>query len=82
MLEQSMISNTNIKDQMYDNDEAKEWKECFFNKTIKVVNPSDSRLESVKQKNDPVQFYSVYLSTIEGLSKRLSVIIFILFKID
>ena len=58
-------------DQLNDNDELKEWNDCFFNNAIKVIDPSDSRLEAIKQNNQPVQFYSFNITSIEGLSKCL-----------
>jgi hypothetical protein len=48
-------------------DGIKEWKDCFFKNTIMIIDPSDSRLESIKQNNQPVQFYSLNVTSIEGL---------------
>ena len=50
-----------------------EWRKVFFDKTIKLINPSDERIESIQQNNDPVQFYSLTISNIEGINKRLEV---------
>lgn len=50
-----------------------EWRDCFFNRSSKVINPADPRLESIKEKNSPVDFYCLVLSSIEGIFKRLDV---------
>ena len=65
-------SNVGVVDSNFD-DELKEWRDCYFNKAAKVVNPCDSRLESIKQKNEPVQFYSFVIKSVEGISSRLQV---------
>ena len=61
-------------DQLNDYDEIKEWTDCFFNSAIKVIDPCDSRLESIKHNNQPVQFYSLSITSIDGISKVLQVL--------
>ncbi len=56
-----------------DNVEMNEWRSCFFKKAIRVINPSDARLELINQRNDPVQFYSFAIGSVEGVQKRLEV---------
>jgi hypothetical protein len=56
-----------------DVDDMNEWRKVFFNKTIKLINPPDERIEIIQQNNDPVQFYSFTISNIEGINKRLDV---------
>ena len=63
--------SSNLKPQ--DADDMNEWRKVFFDKTIKLINPSDERIESIQQNNDPVQFYSLTISNIEGINKRLEV---------
>lgn len=53
-----------------DQDGIREWKDCFFKNTITVIDPSDSRLESIKQNNQPVQFYSLNITSIDGLKVK------------
>jgi len=66
-----VTASSNLKPQ--DADEINEWRKVFFNKTIKLINPPDERIELIQQNNDPVQFYSFTISNIEGINKRLEV---------
>ena len=67
-------SDTNRGPIEQDDTDMKEWTDYFFNKTSKILNPSDSRLEIANQKNIPVEFYNLVIESIEGIAKRLQVI--------
>jgi hypothetical protein len=67
-------SDTNRGPIEQDEHDMKEWTDYFFNKSSKILNPSDSRLEVANQKNEPVQFYNLIIESIDGITKRLQVI--------
>jgi hypothetical protein len=47
------------------------WEDTFFNRSCKIINPPDARLESVKQNNNPVQFYCLMIGLLDGISRRI-----------
>lgn len=49
------------------------WEEYFFNKSTKILYPCDVRLEQIKEKNIPVEFFCLHLDSLEGIFKRLQV---------
>ena len=53
------------------NEQSAEWKEYFFNRAAKIINPPDARLEAIKQKNEQVNFYVFKIGLIDGVSRRI-----------
>lgn len=52
-------------------DSMSDWKEYFFGHTSKVLSPHEARLEEIKEKNLPVEFFCIELDSVEGLSLKL-----------
>lgn len=71
--EVAFAHDTNMGVYETDDSEMREWSAYFFGRASRILNPCDSRLEWINQKNEPVQFYGLVLQTIEGASRRVIV---------
>ncbi len=49
---------------------APAWKDYFFKRCMRILNPADARLEALKQKSDPVQFFQVMIGKIDGIGQQ------------
>lgn len=52
-------------------DSMSDWKDYFFGFSSKVLNPHEARLEEIKEKNLPVDFFCIELDSVDGLWLKL-----------
>jgi hypothetical protein len=53
--------------------EKNQWRDCFFKKAIKIIEPCNDRLSSVVQNNNKNQLYSLQISHFDGKFEKLKV---------
>ncbi|CAF0840751.1 unnamed protein product [Brachionus calyciflorus] len=52
-------------------DSLSEWRQIFFNCASKILPPHEARLEEIKEKNLPVEFYCIDLEKLDGIFNKL-----------
>jgi hypothetical protein len=65
------LSRSTVNSRVSESAEAPtDWKDYFFKRCMRILNPADERLAALKVRNDPVQFYQVMIGKIEGINQQ------------